>query len=54
MSLHSTTSKSETEQLAERIADRIFPKIWDRDVRDKLAKLLVEFAAEIKRSAIEP
>jgi hypothetical protein len=42
------------DDLAEQIADALFPRVSDRLPRDRLAVLLKTFAAEIKRSAIEP
>ncbi len=40
--------------LAEEIARVVFPHYFDDAKRDKLIALLKKFAAEIKRSAIEP
>jgi alkanesulfonate monooxygenase SsuD/methylene tetrahydromethanopterin reductase-like flavin-dependent oxidoreductase (luciferase family) len=40
--------------LAAQIAAKVFPHVADRPRRDELAALLQAFAAEIKRSAIEP
>ena len=40
--------------LAVQIAETVFPHNLDRLRRDGLATLLTDFAAEIKRSAIEP
>ena len=46
-----TDESTEIKRLAARIADRIFPTAWDWAFRDTLERLLIEFAAEIKRSA---
>lgn len=43
-----------TELLASAIAAKVFPDPNDRERRDELKVLLVVFAQEIKRSAIEP
>lgn len=40
--------------MALKLANKIFPHYFDQTVRDELATLLREFAAEIRRSAIEP
>lgn len=40
--------------LAAHIAEKMFPHIQDRQRRDGLTELLTLFAAEIRRSAIEP
>lgn len=40
--------------LAAQIAAKVFVHVVDRPRRDELAALLAAFAAEIKRSAIEP
>lgn len=40
--------------LAVQIAANVWPHIQDRQRRDELTVLLVAFAAEIKRSGIEP
>jgi hypothetical protein len=42
------------DDLAEQVADKVFYHNLDRGRRDELAALLKAFAAEIKRSAIEP
>ena len=47
-------TKTYTEECATRIAWIVFPHNTDRIAREQLERLLVEFAAEIKRSAIEP
>jgi hypothetical protein len=41
------------EQLASEIADRIFTAQWDNAERANLARLLMQFAAEIKRTSWE-
>lgn len=42
------------EELAERIAWHVLPHSSDAKTRISLQKLLIGFAAEIRRSAIEP
>lgn len=44
----------DADDLAEQIASKIFSHNIDRARRDELATLLHVFAAEIKRSAVEP
>jgi hypothetical protein len=48
------TRGTDTEKLAASIAETVFFHALDADEREKLEKLLIAFAAEIKRSAIEP
>jgi hypothetical protein len=48
------THGTDTEALAAAIAETVFFHALDADDREKLEKLLIAFAAEIKRSAIEP
>ena len=45
-----TTSRT----LAKKIAYKIFQSNWDAGRRDELEELLIKFADEIQRSAIEP
>lgn len=40
--------------LAAHIAEKVYPHIQDRQRRDEIAELLTLFAAEIRRSTIEP
>ena len=42
-----------TEMLAGMIAEKIFPHVLDRTRQAELRQLLMSFAGEIKRSAIE-
>lgn len=46
--------RSQAETLAAEVAHGIFYHSSDRDKRDALTLALVAFAAEIRRSAIEP
>jgi hypothetical protein len=48
------TSYEDVADLAAQIAEKVFPHNFDRQRRDELTALLQAFAAEIKRSAIEP
>jgi hypothetical protein len=45
---------ADASDLAEAIASAIYPYSQDRDRHEKVAYLLTLFAAEIRRSAIEP
>jgi hypothetical protein len=49
-----TGDRPYVEILARHIAGRIFPHIGDLGSMRMLEVLLIEFAAEIKRSTIEP
>ena len=46
--------KSEIERLSKQVAERIYPHYMDSSYRKKLETVLIEWALEIKRSAIEP
>lgn len=48
------TTTSYTAVLAGQIAEAVFPRLMDTSKRDELRTLLIVFAEEIKRSAIEP
>ena len=50
----SPTTQTETERLAALIAARIFYHNSDHDMQLQLKELLIQFADEIKRRAIEP
>lgn len=49
-----TTDRPYVEVLAAHIAARIFPHALDVGRMRMIEELLIEFAAEIRRSAIEP
>jgi hypothetical protein len=49
-----STRPATADDLAARIAATVFPHVQDQQRRDSLADLLFAFAAEIRRSAIEP
>ena len=49
-----TTEQPLVSELAERIALHVFPRHLDRGNAKSLENLLIDFANEIKRSAIEP
>jgi alkanesulfonate monooxygenase SsuD/methylene tetrahydromethanopterin reductase-like flavin-dependent oxidoreductase (luciferase family) len=51
---YTATRNNEVADLAAKIASNVFPHHLDQQHRDSLAALLAAFAAEIKRSAIEP
>lgn len=53
MTLHLELSPCPIEALAEQIATTIFTTTWDATERAALKRQLVEFAAEIKRTAAE-
>lgn len=48
------TRYTDVADLAAQVAAKVLPHAFDRERRDALAALLAAFAAEIKRSAIEP
>lgn len=54
MSKTETTNVPHAHALAARIGDKIFPNFMDATRREELIELLVKFADEIQRSAIEP
>ena len=48
------TTQTLTEHLADRLAQIVLPHNSDRHARERLRMHLIDFAAEIRRSAIEP
>ena len=49
-----TTAASYTDVLAGQIAEAVLPRLMDASRREELRTLLIVFAEEIKRSAVEP
>lgn len=45
---------NEIEQIAKRLAERIYPHVSDATNRKAIESLLIELAEEIKREAVEP
>jgi len=45
---------TDIEKLSKEIAERIYPHYTDNVYREKLEIVLIEWAMEIRRSAIEP